>query len=110
MAALTKTDIDRASEWRVNDEPTHLREWGTEITYQLPTSRGERIIGAADGCWLKLVDRTRRVSAHHARLVHATDGWMLQDLHSNNGIRVDGAIRRICVLTPGVEIGIGGIT
>lgn len=110
MALATNKDVDGGSEWGINDEPTHLREWGTDNVYPLPFSRRERIIGAADGCWLKLLDRTRRVSRQHAKLRRGDAGWIVRDLDSKNGIRVDGAHRRGCLLTPGVEISIGGIT
>jgi hypothetical protein len=106
----TSKDVECASEWRIDDEPVHLREWGTATIHPLPPSQGERVIGTAHGCWLKLVDQTLRVSGQHAKLARGPDGWMVRDLKSETGIRVDGAVRRECVLVPGIEIGIGGIT
>jgi hypothetical protein len=110
MNLANKKNADDASEWRINDDPVQLREWGTETIHPLPRSQGERMIGAADGCWLTLVDQTRRISGQHAKLARGDDGWTLRDLQSENGIRVDGAVRRECVLVPGVEVGIGRIT
>jgi len=100
MAIAINKDMDATSEWRINDEPVQFREWGTETVHPLPRSRSERIIGAADGCWLTLVDQTRRVSGQHAKPARGDDGWTLKDLRSENGIRVDGAVRRECVLVP----------
>src|SRR6185503_8160289 len=36
--------------------------------------------------------------------------WVLRDLSSKNGLRLDGARRTEIVLEPGAEIGIGGLT
>jgi hypothetical protein len=90
VLAISK-DMNDASDWRINDEPVHFRKWGAETTLPLSRSDGERIIGTA-------------------KLTRSDDGWMLKDLCGENGIRVDGTVRRECVLAPGVEVGLGGIT
>jgi sigma-54 dependent transcriptional regulator, acetoin dehydrogenase operon transcriptional activator AcoR len=45
---------------------------------------------ADDGC-LDIVVPDAWMSSRHAELARGTDGWMLTDLHSRNGTRVNGA-------------------
>jgi pSer/pThr/pTyr-binding forkhead associated (FHA) protein len=45
-------------------------------------------IGRADGCDLAIANMT--VSRVHARLERSDDGWLLTDLDSTNGTRVNG--------------------
>ena len=78
--------------------------------YPLPGGDGAWDIGAAEGVWLRLADETNRVSRLHARLSFDGARWGITDLESKNGIRCDGARRLAFLLTPGVEVGIGGIT
>jgi Inner membrane component of T3SS, cytoplasmic domain len=105
----TKIDV-AANEWSIDDNVMRLREWGTDTIRVLPQPHSEWTIGAAETCTLQLVDPTGRVSRLHARLVHDGTKWLLRDLGSKNGIRLDGARRTELVLEPGVEIGIGGLT
>jgi Inner membrane component of T3SS, cytoplasmic domain/Domain of unknown function (DUF1707) len=53
-------------------------------------------IGRDEGCDLVLADHT--VSRVHARLEQAADGWLLDDLGSTNGTRVNGW--RVTLPTP----------
>jgi pSer/pThr/pTyr-binding forkhead associated (FHA) protein len=88
-----------------------LREWGTDTIRVLPAPPVvDWTVGAAEGCALRLDDPTGRISRVHARLIHDESRWLLRDLNSKNGVRVDGARRAEIVLEPGVEIGIGGLT
>jgi hypothetical protein len=107
MVISTKTEA--GGSWLIEDEPTHFRRWGTDITHPFPPAPGG-IIGAAEGCWLQLHDESERVSRQHAQLVHHNDRWMVCDMQSKNGVHHDGARRPSVVLAPGVELGIGGIT
>lgn len=109
-AVVTSKDVDGASEWRISDEVTHLREWGTSTAHPMPATAGEHIVGAADGCWLTLTDPTARLSRQHAKLARIQRRWAIRDLRSTNGTRLDGALRGTFALTPGIEIGLGGIT
>jgi FHA domain len=107
---FTKTD-SVANEWAINDQVVQLRQWGTRTTYVLsPHLSGVCTLGAADTCAIQLDDPSARVSRLHARLVHDQVGWLLRDLGSKNGVRIDGTRRSETVLSPGLEIGIGGIT
>jgi hypothetical protein len=56
---------------------------------QFPRGSGTLFsIGRADGCDLAIGDMT--VSRVHARLERTGDGWLLADLDSTNGTRVNG--------------------
>jgi Inner membrane component of T3SS, cytoplasmic domain/Bacterial regulatory protein, Fis family len=106
----TKTDVG-VIEWAIDDDVLQLRQWGTDRVYLLPEGPGNAWdIGAALDCALRLVDESGRLSRHHARLEHETAGWLVRDLASKNGIRLDGARRAAVLLAPGVELGIGGLT
>lgn len=64
-------------------------------------------IGREDGCDLFLNDVT--VSRIHARLTLAADGWMLADLGSTNGTRVNGwRVREPVTIRPGDRVRFGG--
>lgn len=106
------TAIDvTATEWAIDDDVMRLRGWGTDVIQVLPASpTNEWTIGAADTCTFQLDDPARHVSRLHARLVREQARWLLRDLGSTNGVRLDGARRTEIVLEPGVEIGIGGLT
>lgn len=105
----TRIDVG-TSDWIIDDEPTHLREWGTPRIYQLPPTGEELTIGAAETCSLHLVDPSCRVSRQHARLSRERSGWVIRDQDSTNGTWLDGARQTQIPLVPGAEIGIGPFT
>ena len=107
--AMTRSDVGVA-EWIIDDELTHLREWGTHRIHPLPTTGGELTIGVGATCTLRLMDPSRRVSREHARLYREHARWAICDLGSRNGTRLDGARRFAFPLAPGVEVGIGRLT
>jgi hypothetical protein len=111
MAGIsTKTD-PAANEWVVDDSVMRLREWGTDLICELPPPpTNEWTIGAAETCTVQLADPSGRVSRLHARLVRDQARWLLRDVGSKNGVRLDGARCAEIVLAPGSEIGIGGVT
>lgn len=84
---------------------------GPERPIEFPDGTAEIRIGRRPDLELPLPDRA--LSALHARLVRADDGWRLEDLGSTNGTRVDGerlppnAPRP---LTAGAQITLGQIT
>lgn len=109
MTVFTRSDA--AGGWAIDDEVMQLRRWGTVATYWLPRPPvRDWTIGAADTCGLQLDDRSGRVSRLHARLVRRQTRWLLRDEGSKNGVWIDGARRYEIMLTPGLEIRIGGIT
>jgi pSer/pThr/pTyr-binding forkhead associated (FHA) protein len=59
------------------------------FTLQFPRAGGERFtIGRDASCDLAIADMT--VSRQHAQLERSADGWLLSDLESTNGTRVNG--------------------
>jgi hypothetical protein len=113
MTSVTQafTHTDAAGGWSIDDEVVQLRRWGTATMYWLPRPpTRELTVGAAGTCGLQLDDRSGRVSRLHARLVRRQTRWLLRDEGSKNGVWVDGARRYELVLTPGLEIRIGGVT
>ncbi len=113
MTSLTQTftHSDAAGGWAIDDEVVQLRRWGTATMYWLPRPPiRELTVGAADTCGLRIDDRSGRVSRLHARLVRRQTRWLLRDESSKNGVWVDGARRSELMLTPGLEIRIGGVT
>ena len=58
----TRIDVG-AREWLIDDEPMHLREWGTHRIHPLPPGHEELTIGTAESCALRLVDPSRPASA-----------------------------------------------
>ncbi len=114
MIASTKTDI-AANEWSIDDRVIQLREWGTDTVHVLPPppaiGPASLSICSDETCSLQLHDPTRYLSRRHASLVQ--DGatrWLLHDLGSKNGTRLNGAHCCQIDLAPGDEIGIGGLT
>jgi predicted component of type VI protein secretion system len=65
------------------------------------------LIGRAEDSDLVISDRT--VSRHHASLIHYDDGgWVIRDLGSKNGTRVNGVPVDVeAAIEPGDELGFG---
>ena len=106
----TKTD-PAASEWEIDDLVMRLRGWASDWVSVLPAPPvSSWTMGAAASCAFRLQDPSGQVSRVHAGLIHDRGRWLLRDLGSKNGVRVDGARRAEILLEPGIEIGIGGLT
>lgn len=75
--------------------------------FMLPPQEQLRIVvGRAPGCHFILTDLT--VSRFHAELYRDTDGWLLSDLGSMNGTRVNGwRLTGPARVRPGDEVGFG---
>jgi hypothetical protein len=110
-AQITNTDLE-ASEWGIVDEVIQLRQSGSCTVYRLPSpGPGDGwTIGSAATSWMRLTDPRQLVSRTHARMLHDGTNWLIIDLESKNGVRVDGVRRAAAVLEPGVELSIGSIT
>lgn len=106
---MGNTDTDPAAQnWSIHDRVTQLRIWGTDIVFPLAeVGDDEPVLGTSPACAIQLDDK--QVSRVHARLVRTKRGWMVFDLESKNGIRLDGAQQAECALTPGTELGLGGV-
>lgn len=95
-------------EWAINDDVIRLREWGTDRVYSLYSDHPGPLIGSAPSCSIQIHDRTHRTSREHAQLQRVQGWWVANDRNSKNGLYRDGAKLDKFVLTPGVEIGLGG--
>ncbi|SEG83545.1 FHA domain-containing protein [Thermomonospora echinospora] len=75
--------------------------------FRLPSAgTGRIVVGRAPGCHFVLADLT--VSRFHAELYHDEHGWMLADLGSMNGTRVNGwRLTGPAPVRPGDEVGFG---
>jgi Inner membrane component of T3SS, cytoplasmic domain len=95
--------------WAINDPVIRFRVVGSERVFDLTTA-DRWVLGSSPECSLHLDDPSGRVSRQHAAAVREGERWMLQDLDSTNGIRVNGEGRLSFQLVPGDEIAVGGIT
>ncbi len=105
----TSTDPGAKIGWRIADPVIRLRVRGSERAYSLPATPTELMLGSARSCEIRLVDPTTHTSRQHAKLMPVAGGWKIEDQESKNGLFRDGARRLEFMLTPGVEIGIGGL-
>jgi hypothetical protein len=71
-----------------------------------PRELGRIVVGRAPGCQFVLTDLT--VSRFHAEIYRADEGWMISDLGSMNGTRVNGwRLTGPARVRPGDEVGFG---
>ena len=77
------------------------------LPLQFPRGSAEQFsIGRDAGCDLAIADMT--VSRRHATLERTSDGWLLTDLESTNGTRVNGwRVRGKVSVTPGDLVSFG---
>src|SRR5262245_4501745 len=107
----TTTDI-LFQRWAIDDSVTRLRQWATDISYSLRSDQPDRlVIGTAPTCAIQVQDPSHRTSRGHAYLERVTIGdrerWCIVD-RSKNGLAFDGEAREKCLLSPGMEIDLGG--
>lgn len=95
--------------WAIDDPVVRLRRWGRRDGYELPAIVNSLVVGAEDGCTLRIQDDLGSVSRQHAALTREMGIWTLKDLGSKNGSRLDGERRLSFALAPGVEVEIGNV-
>lgn len=105
----TVTHGPRSRGWAIDDPVIRLRRWGRRDGFDLPAGVDSLVLGAAEGCTLRMQDEVGSVSRQHAELTRDAGTWALKDLGSKNGSRVDGERRLSFTLAPGVEIEVGNI-
>ena len=71
----------------------------------VPAGEG-RVLGRADSCDYVIYDPT--VSNRHAELIRLDDGWLIRDLGSRNGTRVNGWLVKEQRLRDGDTLTFGG--
>jgi Domain of unknown function (DUF1707)/FHA domain len=82
-----------AAPWSVSGEPGISGGCGVPAPLVFPPgSRTSFTIGRTQECDLRIADMS--VSRLHARLDRSEDGWLLSDLRSHNGTRVNGWLVR----------------
>jgi hypothetical protein len=99
-------------DWRILDPVLRLRVLETDELHPLPEPRAgaEAVLGAGAAASLQLRDPTRQLSRRHAHLAWDGRRWIVRDLESKNGLWIDGVRRASAALTPGLELGLGGLT
>lgn len=125
---ITRADV-LAAQWAISEPVDALRQWATDSpVYGLDRASKKVVIGgidvdpapAASGKGRRssnkagVVDRimipdpTGLVSGEHAYLQRTHDHWCIHDLKSTNGLFLDRVRKTQDVLTPGLEIQLGG--
>jgi hypothetical protein len=86
------------------------REWPPPERMVFPPGNGTRFtIGRTQDCDLRIADLS--VSRLHAQLERGEDGWLLSDLGSHNGTRVNGwRVREPVPVRPGDVLQFGSAT
>jgi hypothetical protein len=88
-------------------EPSGSPERPAPTPLDFPRGSGTTFsIGRTQDCDLRISDMS--VSRHHAQLDRSEDGWMLSDLGSHNGTRINGwLVREPVPLRPGDTVQFG---
>jgi pSer/pThr/pTyr-binding forkhead associated (FHA) protein len=92
---------------RVRRGRAGARSYEPEILLALDWAGGREdlLIGRHPSCDVVVDDES--VSRRHARLTFRDGGWIVQDLDSTNGTRLNGQFVGRCRLRPGDQLGLG---
>ena len=133
MASATQTNTGlHLGTWAIDDTVTSLRALGGGQHYALkiPPEAGRvsakrrgsadsipvltfdqaYYLGSAADCQIRIQDPLQRVSRRHAQVFYRDGYWNVLDLGSKNGTFVDGLRQHTARLTPGMLLGVGGVT
>ena len=80
---------------------------GEAVTVRLLSDTADCVLGREPGCDVVIAHDS--VSRRHARLVFAGEDWVLTDLGSKNGIRIDGERRAQSELKPSGWFAVGDV-
>lgn len=84
---------------------TAVPEMAVLLALDWSGTREEMVIGRHPSCDVVVGDDT--VSRRHARLTFRDGGWIVQDLDSTNGTRLNGQYVGRCRLRPGDQLTLG---
>jgi FHA domain len=84
---------------------TGVQEAGILLALDWTGACEELLIGRHPNCDVVMSDET--VSRRHARLTFRDGGWIVQDLDSTNGTRLNGQHVGRCRLRPGDQLALG---
>ncbi len=102
MDAVSRT-LRSAWTWSAADEPDAAPP--TLLALDWAGGRDDLLVGRHHGCDIVLADMS--VSRRHARLTFRDGNWVLRDLDSTNGTRVNGRPVVRCRLRPGDVLTLG---
>jgi hypothetical protein len=105
----TITHGQKSATWAFDDAVIRLRHWGRREGFDLPSDVESVTVGSAEGCGIRVQDAKASVSRQHATLTRDGAVWMIKDVGSKNGTRLDGERRLSFALTPGIEIELGDV-
>jgi predicted component of type VI protein secretion system len=99
-------------DWSIADPLLHLREFGGQKIYKLPSPppaplQLQAFLGSEASCVIRLQDP--KVSRRHARLLYEASRWGVLDV-SRNGMKVDGHRQSVAHLGSGAELEVGDTT
>jgi len=84
---------------------TRVQETGILLALDWTGTCDELLIGRHPSCDVVVADDT--VSRRHARLTFRDGGWIVQDLDSTNGTRLNGQYVGRCRVRPGDQLSLG---
>jgi hypothetical protein len=91
--------------WSAREERTVAPEPRKLLALDWTGADSELLLGRHHGCDIRLTDLS--VSRRHAQLRFRDGRWILQDLDSTNGTRVNGVRVGRCELRPGDAVEVG---
>ena len=90
--------------WRA-DADARAEEPGILLALDWTGAREELVIGRHPNCDIVVANET--VSRRHAQLIFRNGEWIVHDLDSTNGTRLNGEFVGRCRLRPGDQLGLG---
>jgi DNA-binding NtrC family response regulator len=103
------TRVDESGPGKLELDAAELRVVaGPDRNLRQPLDAHGMVIGSSGDCGLVLHDPT--VSSRHAEIVLASDGWIIRDLGSKNGVRLHGWPIERAPLAAGMQLRLGKTT
>ncbi|HEX6713404.1 MAG TPA: DUF1707 and FHA domain-containing protein [Thermoleophilaceae bacterium] len=107
LASVTEDLPRHRARWRaLLDKVAPLAHMSPPLRPPHMDSGDRRVLGRGATCDYTIADPT--VSMRHAELIRTDDGWLIRDLESRNGTRVNGWLAKEERLQAGDTITLGG--